>query len=110
VVFSKVVEVAVMVGDAWVVVSVSMVVVVASGILVLMQLQPAETMAELKALMVDLKVTVGPMAMAVEVCTTVVEVRTATARLTAAAGVTVTVMVTSGRFYVLNKVEGLYNA
>lgn len=94
VVVSKTVERAVMVGDAWVVVSLSVVMVVARGILVLMQLQPAETSAEGMARMADLKGTAG--------------VGTATPRLTTPPGVTVTVTVMSGSVSVTVAVKGLF--
>lgn len=55
VVVSVMVESSVMVGEATVVDSVNVVVVVARGILVLMHEQPAETTSEAKILMADLK-------------------------------------------------------
>mgnify|MGYP004505000757 CR=1 FL=1 len=93
VVVSKTVEKAVIVGDAWVMVSVSVVVVVARGILVLMQEHPAEIRSDLMAMMADLKGTAG--------------VATATARLAAAPAVTVVVTVASGSVSVTVAVNGL---
>lgn len=59
VVVSVIVEKAVKVGDAWVIVAVSVEVDVARGILVLMQEQPAEMRSDLKAAIADLKGTAG---------------------------------------------------
>ena len=93
VVVSKTVEKAVIVGEACVVVSVRVMVVVARGILVLMQEQPAETSAELTTLMADLKGIAG--------------VATATPRFAATPAVIVVVTVASGNVSVTVAVKGL---
>lgn len=74
-------------------VSERVVVVVARGILVLMQEQPAETSAELMALIADLKGTAG--------------VATVTPRLATAPAVTVVVTVRAGSVSVTVAVAGL---